>query len=149
MVLHEIRRQPIYSVIYKREHQGRQEYFQVSFTAADNGETNDFIVSFKNINNVLDMGRIESGKVKIDEKPLHLPNLLHDIRTIIQPIISSKQLDFLIDTVDAVDEDAFADTLRLTQVLLNILDNGVKVNKTGSHQPAGTAEKRGGRGQQI
>lgn len=83
------------------------------------------------INDVLDMSRIESGKVKIDEKPLYLPALMHDIRTIIQPSISSKQLDFLLDTVDVVDENILADKLRLTQILLNILSNGVKYNKTG------------------
>ena len=44
------------------------------------------------INDVLDMSRIESGQVKIEEKPLHLPDLMHDIRTIIQPNIASKQL---------------------------------------------------------
>lgn len=83
------------------------------------------------INDVLDMSRIESGKVKIEEKPLHLPNLMHDLRTIIQPSVVSKQLDFLLDTVDVVDEDIIADKLRLTQILLNILSNGVKYNKTG------------------
>lgn len=83
------------------------------------------------INDILDMSRIESGKVKINENPLHLPDLLHDIRTIIQPNIASKQLDFLIDTVDVRDEDIIADKLRLTQVLLNILSNGIKFNKTG------------------
>ena len=83
------------------------------------------------INDVLDMSRIESGKVKIDEKPLHLPALMHDLRTIIQPSVASKQLDFLLDTVDVVDEDIIADKLRLTQILLNILSNGVKYNKTG------------------
>ena len=82
------------------------------------------------INDVLDMSRIESGKVKIEEKPLHLPDLLHDIRTIVQPTISSKQLDFLIDTVDVMDEDIITDKLRLTQVILNILGNGIKFNKT-------------------
>lgn len=82
------------------------------------------------INDVLDMSRIESGKVKIEEKPLHLPDLLHDIRTIVQPTISSKQLDFLIDTVDVLDEDIITDKLRLTQVILNILGNGIKFNKT-------------------
>ena len=47
----------------------------------------------------------------------------HDIRTIVQPNIASRQLDFLIDTVDVRDEDIIADKLRLTQVLLNILSN--------------------------
>ena len=83
------------------------------------------------INDILDMSRIESGKVKINENPLHLPDLLHDIRTIVQPNIASKQLDFLIDTVDVTDEGIIADKLRLTQVLLNILSNGIKFNKTG------------------
>ena len=93
------------------------------------GTSSEHLLSL--INDVLDMSRIESGKVKIDEKPLHLPDLLHDIRTIIRPSISSKQLDFLIDTVDVVDEDIIADKLRLTQILLNILSNAVKYNKTG------------------
>ena len=83
------------------------------------------------INDILDMSRIESGKVKISENPLHLPDLLHDIRTIVQPNIVSKQLDFLIDTVDVRDEDIIADKLRLTQILLNIMSNGIKFNKTG------------------
>ena len=83
------------------------------------------------INDILDMSRIESGKVKINENPLHLPDLLHDIRTIVQPNIASRQLDFLIDTVDVRDEDIIADKLRLTQVLLNILSNGIKFNKIG------------------
>lgn len=55
----------------------------------------------------------------------------HDIRTIVQPNIASRQLDFLIDTVDVRDEDIIADKLRLTQVLLNILNNGIKFNKIG------------------
>ena len=63
------------------------------------------------INDVLDMSRIESGKVKIEQKPLHLPDLLHDMRTIIQPNIVSKQLDFLIDTVDVRDEAVAALTM--------------------------------------
>ena len=83
------------------------------------------------INDILDMSRIESGKVKINENPLHLPDLLHDIRTIVQPNIASKQLNFLIDTVDVRDENIIADKLRLTQILLNILSNGIKFNKIG------------------
>ena len=93
------------------------------------GTSSEHLLSL--INDVLDMSRIESGRVKIDEKPLHLPDLLHDIRTIIRPSISSKQLDFLIDTVDVADEEIIADKLRLTQILLNILSNAVKYNKTG------------------
>lgn len=211
-VQREIAKQTVYSVIYKRSYKGKKEYFQINFTLAGDAQSSDFVMGFKNvndmvlaevqkneelttalaaaehankaktqflnnmshdirtpmnavigftslaashidnkekvkeylrkietssehllslINDVLDMSRIESGKVKIEEKALHLPDLLHDIRTIIQPNISSKQIDFLIDTVDVAEEDIIADKLRLTQVLLNILGNGVKFNKTG------------------
>ena len=50
------------------------------------------------INDVLDMSRIESGKVKIDEKAVHLPDLVHDVRSIIQPNVSAKRLSLFIDT---------------------------------------------------
>ena len=83
------------------------------------------------INDVLDMSRIESGKMKIVEKPMHLPELLQEIRTIIQPTASAKQLELVLDTVDVEHEHIIADRLRLTQVLLNILGNGVKFNKVG------------------
>lgn len=75
--------------------------------------------------------RIESGKVKNHEIRCICQIMLHDIRTIVQPNIASRQLDFLIDTVDVRDEDIIADKLRLTQVLLNILSNGIKFNKIG------------------
>ena len=83
------------------------------------------------INDVLDMSRIESGKVKIDEKPLHLPDVLHDIRTIIQAGVSSKRLDLFIDTEDVVNENIIADKLRLNQILINLLSNAIKFTKTG------------------
>ena len=83
------------------------------------------------INDVLDMSRIESGKVRLVEQPLQLAELLEEIRTIIQPNITAKQLDFVVDTVDVVHENIIADKLKLTQVLLNILGNGVKFNKVG------------------
>lgn len=83
------------------------------------------------INDVLDMSRIESGNVKIDEKPLHLPDVLHDIRTIIQAGVSAKRLDLFIDTEDVVNENIVADKLRLNQILINLLSNAIKFTKTG------------------
>ena len=83
------------------------------------------------INDVLDMSRIESGKVKIDEKDVHLPDVLHDLKTIIQSNVHAKQLELFIDTVDVVHEDIICDKLRLNQVLLNLVSNAVKFTKPG------------------
>ena len=79
------------------------------------------------INDVLDMSRIESGKVKIEEKAVHLPDLVHDVRSIIQPNVAAKRLSLFIDTMDIEDEDIITDPLRLNQILLNILSNAVTV----------------------
>lgn len=83
------------------------------------------------INDVLDMSRIESGKVKIEEKEASLPEIMHDLKTIVQSDIYAKQLEFYIDTVDVVNENIICDKLRLNQVLLNILSNAMKFTKPG------------------
>ena len=83
------------------------------------------------INDVLDMSRIESGRVKIEEKEVHLPYVMHDLRTIVNANIVSKNIEFFIDAVDVDNEDILCDKLRLNQVLLNLLSNAVKYTKNG------------------
>ena len=83
------------------------------------------------LNDVLDMSRIESGKMKIEETDVHLPDVIHDLRTIIQPNVKSKQQELYIDTQDVKNEDIITDKLRLNQVLLNILTNAVKFTPAG------------------
>jgi len=83
------------------------------------------------INDVLDMSRIESGKVKIEESEVNLPELIHDIRTIIQTSMAAKQQNLFINTQDVVSEDIVTDRLRLNQILLNILSNAIKFTPPG------------------
>jgi signal transduction histidine kinase/DNA-binding response OmpR family regulator len=83
------------------------------------------------INDVLDMSRIESGKVTIEESDVHLPDVIHDLRTIIQANVTAKQQELLIDTQDVKHEDIITDKLRLNQVLLNILSNAIKFTPAG------------------
>ena len=83
------------------------------------------------INDVLDMSRIESGSVRIEYTAVHLPDILHDLRTIIQGPVHSKQQDLYIDTQDVIHENIITDKLRLTQVLLNISSNAVKFTPVG------------------
>ena len=83
------------------------------------------------INDILDMSRIDSGTVKLDEKPLHIPDLLHDLRTMIQSLVDSKNLNLYIDTQDIVHEDVITDKLRLNQILINIVGNAIKFTQPG------------------
>ena len=83
------------------------------------------------INDVLDMSRIESGKMTLDEAEIHLPDMIHDLRTIIHANVASKRLSLFIDTQDVVNEDIIADKLRLNQVFLNILSNAIKFTPNG------------------
>ena len=95
------------------------------------------------INDVLDMSRIESGKVKIEEKAVHLPDLVHDVRSIIQHNVAAKRLSLFIDTMDIEDEDIITDPLRLNQILLNILSNAIKFTPTGGMISIRIAQKNG------
>ncbi|HJJ48779.1 MAG TPA: response regulator, partial [Methanocorpusculum sp.] len=92
-------------------------------------QSSDHLLSL--INDVLDMSRIESGKMNIEEKPESLAVILHTLRDIVTADIHSKQLEFFIDTVDLTDEDIYCDKLRLNQVLLNILSNAIKYTPAG------------------
>lgn len=83
------------------------------------------------INDVLDMSRIESGRVKIEEKEVHLTDVMHDLRTIVNANIISKNIEFLIDAVDIENESILCDKLRFDQVLLDLLSNVVKYTKNG------------------
>ncbi len=83
------------------------------------------------INDVLDMSRIESGKMHLEEKPCCLPEVLQDLRNILQADISAKKLQLKIETINVLDRDIYCDKLRLNQVLLNLLSNAVKYTDEG------------------
>ncbi len=83
------------------------------------------------INDVLDMSRIESGKVHIENRPENLADILQGLRNIIQSDIHSKHLELFIDTVDVTHEDVYCDKLRLNQILLNLTSNAIKFTKSG------------------
>ncbi len=95
------------------------------------------------INDVLDMSRIESGKMHLDEKPCSLPEIFHGLQNIIQGDVNAKQLELFVDTVDVHNEDIFCDKLRLNQVLLNLLSNSVKYTVSGGKITMRITEKSG------
>ena len=83
------------------------------------------------INDILDMSRIESGKVQIKEQECNISELTHNLVNIIQPQVKAKQLELFIDTFDVVNEDVVADALKLSQIFVNLLGNAVKYTPAG------------------
>lgn len=83
------------------------------------------------INDVLDMSRIESGKVQIEKKEVNLPVLIDDISTIVQNDINTKDLDFYLEPMKLRDDNVICDRLRLNQILLNVLSNAMKYTEPG------------------
>lgn len=93
------------------------------------GQSSDHLLSL--INDVLDMSRIESGKMHLDEKTENLFELIATLKDIVQADVEAKQHDFSVDMVDVKDENIICDKLRVNQVLLNIVSNAVKYTDNG------------------
>ena len=83
------------------------------------------------INDVLDMSRIESGKIHLEEVEVNLSDVLHDLKTIVSGQIYAKQLELYMDATDVTDEDVYCDKTRLNQILLNLLSNAIKFTPAG------------------
>lgn len=83
------------------------------------------------INDILDMSRIESGKVQIKEQECNISEMMHSLVNIIQPQVKAKQLQLFIDTFEIANEDVIADSLKMNQVFINLLSNAVKYTPAG------------------
>ena len=83
------------------------------------------------INDVLDMSRIESGKIHLEEVEVNLSDVLHDLKTIVSGQIYAKQLELYMDAMDVTNEDVYCDKTRLNQILLNLLSNAIKFTPAG------------------
>lgn len=78
------------------------------------------------INDVLDMSKIESGKMSLNNDNMSLPDLLENVVTILQPTMKAKQQQFSVSLKNIKHEQFYSDALRLRQVFINILSNAVK-----------------------
>ncbi len=95
------------------------------------------------INDILDMSRIESGKMRLEEKPASLSDVIHGLWNILYTEISAKQLDLSVELTDIVNEEIICDKLRLNQVLLNLVSNAVKYTPAGGKISFGITQLKG------
>ena len=83
------------------------------------------------INDILDMSRIESGKLTLAESEVNLKEVLKDIKAILSGQVQDKELKLYVEAVDLWNEDVYCDKTRLNQVLLNLLSNALKFTPAG------------------
>lgn len=78
------------------------------------------------VNDVLDMSRIASGRMTLNEEPFSLADLVHDITVIVRPQAAQKHQEFQLEIGQIYEENLTGDSLHLRQILVNIINNAVK-----------------------
>ncbi|MBQ0165536.1 MAG: response regulator [Treponema sp.] len=94
------------------------------------------------INDVLDMSRIESGKMMLSEKEENLQEIVHSLEEIVQVDVDAKKLSLSVHCEELQDEIVICDKLHLNQVLLNVLSNAIKYTPEGGAVSLTVSQKR-------
>jgi signal transduction histidine kinase/CheY-like chemotaxis protein len=93
------------------------------------------------INEVLDMSKIESGKVDLNEEQFRLSDLFDNVLTMIKPQMEEHRHEWNVNINNVTHEQVVGDSLRLQQVLMNLLSNAVKYTPDGGHISLSITEK--------
>ena len=83
------------------------------------------------INDILDFSKIEAGKLTLDKKDFNLKNILNEIENIVSVKINEKNLSFNITYEDNININLYGDSLRITQILINLISNAIKFTNKG------------------
>lgn len=84
------------------------------------------------INDILDLSKIEAGMVRIESAPFSIRGLLHSIEVMLRPKADEKRLRLLVDVAESVHDTLEGDAARLTQILVNLIDNALKFTDKGT-----------------
>jgi signal transduction histidine kinase/HAMP domain-containing protein/ActR/RegA family two-component response regulator len=102
------------------------------------------------INDILDLSRVEAGRLEIHPERFALGTLIDDLRAVFGPLTTDKGLDFAIDVAPGAPAELFTDNQRLRQILHNLLSNAVKFTDVGGVElhigPARPSDPDGARG---
>ena len=93
------------------------------------------------INEVLDMSRIESGKLILSQDPFRISELLNNLVAMVKPLLTEKQHELILQDVNVNQECVMGDALRLQQVFMNILSNAIKYTPPQGHITISIGEK--------
>ena len=98
------------------------------------------------INDVLDMSKIESGKMTLSEELVSMREVMDSIVSIVQPQVKAKHQNFNISILNIISENVHCDSVRLNQVLLNLLSNAIKFTPEGGSIDVSIGEETSSRG---
>jgi len=83
------------------------------------------------LNEVLDMSKIESGKIELQDEEFSLPDLMNDLIAMVKPQIEARHHEFFVSVRDVEHEEVIGDRQRIQQVFLNLLSNAIKYTPEG------------------
>ncbi|MET0656829.1 MAG: response regulator, partial [Steroidobacteraceae bacterium] len=101
---------------------------QVKFAQTISGAGNDLLAL---INDILDLSKIEAGKIEIRAEPVHVARTLETLHKSLQPMAQEKGLNFSVSTAADASEQMRTDAQRLGQILKNLLSNALKFTQQG------------------
>jgi signal transduction histidine kinase/FixJ family two-component response regulator len=93
------------------------------------------------INDILDFSKIEAGMMRLESNPFSLRGLLHSVQTMFAARIQQKNLRFTVFVGASIPDLLIGDAIRLTQILVNLMNNSVKFTHTGTIDIRVTADK--------
>jgi len=83
------------------------------------------------INDILDLSKIEAGRVELDYKPVNVQTIIKDITNTLKLKIQEKNLDLIVQTDPQLHPDVLVDEVRLRQILYNLVGNALKFTHRG------------------
>jgi polar amino acid transport system substrate-binding protein/two-component system sensor histidine kinase EvgS len=114
-----------FSQILKTQlHDARQQQYINAITISGN-------TLLRLINDLLDLAKIEAGKLELQPTAVALKSIALEIQTIFMQIVEEKQLEFIVDLHPSLPEAIYLDEVRLRQILYNLLKNAVKFTDNG------------------
>ena len=127
-------------------------FSELALDAPDNiiaPQTRDYLEKIKEstkwllhiVNDILDISKIESGKVELEKTPFDLHEVFSRCRSVIMPALSEKNLDFQVSMDPIIGKKLVGDPVRLFQALMNLLSNAVKFTDSGYVKLSSRARK--------
>jgi signal transduction histidine kinase/CheY-like chemotaxis protein len=84
------------------------------------------------LDNILNYSKLEAGKIELEQQHFELDALISSLKTVTAPLMTDKNVHLIFEVASAVPSVLIGDSLRLGQVLLNLMSNAIKFTHTGS-----------------